>query len=186
MLRLAFPYLEAGMMINAPSRAVWDLLVDTTRWAQWGPSICGVESSDRILTPLSSGRIKTVLGFSVPFAVTHFEEGKAWSWRVFGIPATTHTVERLGAIRSRLLFGVPIPAFPYLFVCLIAMRRIAGLTEAVRDPTSFSRPPTLSRGGPNCKKQAFCIGKADFRELCELPRPAEIRKPPRPESSRIP
>lgn len=138
LLRLVFPYIEAGLMISSPSQAVWNLLVDTSRWAEWGPSLRGVECSDHILTPLSSGRIKTVLGFSVPFAVTHFEQGKAWSWRVFGVPATTHSVESLGKNRCRLRFGVPIPAFPYLFICLIAIRRIAGLTEAVRDPASVS------------------------------------------------
>jgi hypothetical protein len=121
-------------MIRAPSRVVWNLLIDTSRWGEWGPSIRGVEYSDRILKPRSSGHIKTVLGFSVPFAVTHFKPGKAWSWRVFGIPATTHSVESLGKSRCRLRFGVPILAFPYLLVCLIAIRRIADLIEQSRDP----------------------------------------------------
>jgi hypothetical protein len=138
LLRLVFPYLEAGLMIRASSHLVWNLLVDTSRWAEWGPSIRAVECSDRHLTPLSTGRIKTVLGFSVPFAVTHFKPGKAWSWRVFGIPATTHSVENFGKNRCCLRFGVPLPAFPYLFVCLIAIRRIADLIEQSRDPASVS------------------------------------------------
>ena len=135
---VVLPYIEIGSIIRAPSAAVWNLLVDTSPWAEWGPSIRAVECSDRLLTPLSSGRIKTILGFSVPFAVTHFEPGRAWSWRVFGIRASTHSVESLGKNRCRLRFGVPIPAFPYLLICLIAIRRIADLSEQIRDPASAS------------------------------------------------
>ena len=134
LLRLVFPYLEAGLVIRAPSHRVWEVLVDTWRWAEWGPSVRAVECSDQFLSPLSSGRIKTVLGFRVPFAVTHFKPGTAWSWRVFGIPATTHAVESLGEDRCRLWFGVPLPAFPYLLTCVIAMRRIARLIEPSQGP----------------------------------------------------
>jgi hypothetical protein len=138
LLRLVFPYLEVGLMIRAPSRVAWNLLVDTSRWVEWGPSIRAVECSDRLLNPLSSGRIKTLLGFSAPFAVTHLKPGEAWSWRVLGIPATTHLVESLGKNRCCLWFGVPIPAFPYLLVCLNAIRRIARLAEAGRGQSSVS------------------------------------------------
>jgi hypothetical protein len=136
LLRLVFPYLEACLMIRTPSQRVWNLLVDTSRWAEWGPSIRAVECSDRILTPVSSGRIKTILGFSAPFAVTHFKPGIAWSWRVFGIPATTHSVESLGKNRCCLRFGVPLPAFPYLLICLTAMQRIADLVSQGQGPES--------------------------------------------------
>jgi hypothetical protein len=136
LLRLVFAYIEAGLLVRAASDAVWNILVDTSRWVEWGPSIRAVECSERFLTAFSSGRVKTVLGFSVPFAVSRFESGKAWSWRIFGIPATTHTVESLGANRSRLLFGVPILAFPCLLVCSIAIRRLAALIERNRDPAS--------------------------------------------------
>ena len=129
LLRVVFPFIEAGLLVNAAADEVWQFLVDTSRWVEWGPSIRGVESTDRFLTALSSGRVRTLLGFSVPFAVTRFEPGRTWSWRVFGIPATTHTVESLGANRSRLLFGVPLIAFPYLLVCLVAMKRIDALIE---------------------------------------------------------
>jgi hypothetical protein len=132
LVRASFPYIEVALIIRAPSHEVWNLLVDTSRWAEWGPSIRAVECFDRLLTPLSAGRIKTVLGFSVPFAVSHFKPGKAWSWRVLGIPATTHSVESLGKNLCRLFFGVPIVAFPYLPICLMAIRRIAELTEPAR------------------------------------------------------
>lgn len=138
MLRARFPYIEVGLIIRAPSHVVWNLLVDTSRWAEWGPSIRAVECPQRFLTQHAFGLIKTVFGFSVPFAVIHFEPGKAWSWRVFGIPATTHSVESLGKASCRLLFGVPIFLFPYLLVCLMAIRRIADFTEPGRGRTSAS------------------------------------------------
>jgi hypothetical protein len=137
-LRIAFPYIEVGLLVKAASEEVWQILVDTSRWVEWGPSIRNVESNERFLTALSSGLVRTVPGFSVPFAVTRFEPGKTWSWRVFGIPATTHTVESLGANRSRLLFGVPLIAFPYLLVCLVAIKRISLLIERSHDPASAS------------------------------------------------
>ena len=127
MLRVVFPYIEVGLLISAAPDEVWRMLVDTSRWLEWGPSIREVDSTDRFLTVHSSGRVRTVLGFSVPFAVTRFEAGKSWSWRIFRIPATTHTVESLGANRSLLLFGVPLIAFPYLLVCFLAMKRIRSL-----------------------------------------------------------
>jgi hypothetical protein len=138
LLRVAFPYIEVGLVVRAASDAAWKILVDTSRWVEWGPSIRAVECSERFLKAFSSGRVRTVLGFSVPFAVTRFEPGKCWSWRVFGISATTHTVESLGANHSRLLFGVPILAFPYLLVCLVAIRRLVALIERNRDPASVS------------------------------------------------
>jgi hypothetical protein len=137
-LRVVFPYIEVGLLVRAAADEVWKALVDTSRWVEWGPSILAVESTERFLTALSSGRVRSILGFSVPFAVTRFKPGRTWSWRVFGITATSHTVESLGASRSRLIFGVPIPAFPYLFVCLIAIRRLAALIESDPVPVSVS------------------------------------------------
>ncbi len=134
MLRVVFPYIEVGLTVEVPSDAVWDILVDTARWPEWGPTVRAVACPDRFLTPRSRGRIRTVLGFSVPFVVLRFEPGKAWSWSINGIPATTHTVERLGPRRSRLFFGVPIPAFPYLAVCLVAIWRIAALVSKEKEP----------------------------------------------------
>ena len=138
MIRVVFPYVEIGLQVRATADEVWKILVDTSRWVEWGPSIHAVERSERFLTASSSGRVKTVLRFSVPFTVTRFEPGRTWSWRVFGIPATTHTVESLSANRSRLLFGVPLIAFPYLLVCLVAIKRINSLIERNRDPASAS------------------------------------------------
>ena len=138
MLRLVFPYVEVGLLINADADGVWRILVDTSRWVEWGPSIRAVESTERFLTARASGRVRTVLGFSVPFAVSRFEPGKNWTWRIFGLPATTHEVESLGPKLSRLFFGVPLIAFPYLLFCSVALRRISSLVEHHQGPASAS------------------------------------------------
>ena len=138
MLRVVFPHVEVGLPVNADADEVWRILVDTSRWVEWGPSIRAVESTERFLTARASGRVRTVLGFLVPFAVTRFEAGKSWTWRIFGLPATTHGVESLGPKRSRLFFGVPLIAFPYLLVCSLALRRISSLVEHHQGPASAS------------------------------------------------
>lgn len=140
MLRVVFPYVEIGLVVKAAADEVWKVLIDTSRWAEWGPSVRAVASPDRFLKALSSGWVGTVLGFSVPFAVTRFEPGRSWSWRVLGVPATTHTVESLGLNRSQLSFGVPFMVFPYLVVCLVAIRRLRALIEQGRDPASCQDP----------------------------------------------
>lgn len=140
MLRVIPPYVEIGLVVKAAADEVWKVLIDTSRWVEWGPSIRAVACRDRFLTVLSSDWVRTVLGFSVPFAVTRFEPGRSWSWRVLGVPATTHTVESLGLNRSHLFFGVPLMVFPYLLVCLVAIKRLRALIEQGRDPASCQTP----------------------------------------------
>jgi len=124
MIRLSFPYIEISRKVGASSNRVWGLLTDTFVWRQWGPSIIAVQSSDRYIRKGSHGRIKTALRFWVPFQVTDLEFGKCWSWRIFGLRATGHRLERLDKDSCRLVFQVPIWAAPYLIVCKIAMDRL--------------------------------------------------------------
>ena len=120
-------YLEVHRIVDASASAVWDLLIDTTRWPVWGPSVSAVECPDRFIHEGSRGRVKTSLGVWVPFAVTAFRPGYYWSWRVFDLPATDHRVDPLPLERCRLTFAVPTVAAPYLTVCRIAMVRIEHL-----------------------------------------------------------
>ena len=66
------------------------------------------------------------LGPALPFTVTEFVPGRRWSWRVAGIPATSHEVVAEGG-GSRVTFGVPLWAPAYLAVCAIALRRLERL-----------------------------------------------------------
>jgi hypothetical protein len=114
-------------------RIVWELLVDTSRWAEWGPSVATVETADVRLRAHATGRVCTPIGLSLPFVVTEFTEGQSWSWSVAGVPATTHTVEPVPG-GCRVTFGVPAVAAPYTLVCRLALRRIEELARAADPP----------------------------------------------------
>jgi len=116
------------LMAVDPS-VVWDLLVDTSRWSEWGPSVTEVDVPDVRLRARSTGRVRSPLGLWVPFTVTEFEEGRTWAWTVAGVPATTHSVEPAPG-GCRVAFGVPTPAAPYALVCRAALRRIERLAQA--------------------------------------------------------
>ena len=121
--------LETSVEILAPASAAWELLTDTSRWPQWGPSVSRVESVERYIGPGSTGRVKIVIGVWLPFRVTEFVAGQRWDWEVAGIPATGHRVESLGVDRCRVVFEVPLLAAPYLAICRLAAHRIRSILE---------------------------------------------------------
>ena len=116
--------------IAAPPGVLWRLLVDTDRWSDWGPTVRAVELDAPCLSSGSRGRVQTAVGLWVPFEITRFEEGRAWSWKVGGVPATEHTVEAVNELNCRVAFGAPWVATPYLAVCLIALGRLDRLAHA--------------------------------------------------------
>lgn len=113
----------------APAAAVWDVLVDLDQWPGWGPTVRAAEldGGGRRLRAAARGTVTTAVGVSVPFVVTRWVAGARWSWDVAGMPATSHSVQPLGADRCALTFGVPWFAVPYLAVCRVAAERIADL-----------------------------------------------------------
>lgn len=127
--------------VAAPADAVWTLLTDTRQWPAWGPSITGAEPADAApagavtaeLGPGSRGRVRTVLGVALPYAVTGFEAGRYWSWSVAGVAATGHRVtpQTGGCL---VTFTVPWWAPAYLPVCALALRRIERLAAAAGSP----------------------------------------------------
>jgi hypothetical protein len=129
MLRINPPNIEIKRLINASPQALWDLLTDTSRWVEWGPSVLAVECSERHIRLGSEGKVRTVVRLWVPFVITEMDEGRYWSWHVFGLPATGHRVERVGKGVCQLVFQVPIFAAPYAIICGIALRRIAQISE---------------------------------------------------------
>lgn len=121
--------METSVEIPAPAAAAWELLTDTSRWPQWGPSVSRVESAQQRIGPGSTGRVQTTIGVWLPFRITEFVAGQRWNWEVAGIPATGHRVESLGPDRCRVTFEVPLLAAPYLAVCRLALQRIRNILE---------------------------------------------------------
>lgn len=117
--------LDVSRRVEVPAARAWDLLVETERWPEWGPSVLAVDAPPRV-GPGTRGRVRTPLGW-LRFEVTGYEEGRAWRWRVAGMPATGHRVEPLGAQACRITFEVPLWATPYALVCRVALGRIARL-----------------------------------------------------------
>ena len=126
--RVVLP-LSVSRTVAAPPDEVWRLLVEVEQWPRWGPSISEVQLDhigDRIRAG-STGMVVPPIGVPLPFRVTDFVDGERWSWRVAGIPATSHRVEAVGA-GTRVSFGVPPWAPAYLAVCALALRRLERLT----------------------------------------------------------
>ena len=132
MIRLGFPDMKICRTVPASPEAVWDLLTDTVRWTEWGPSVRAVACVERYIRKGSRGWVGTPLGFKLPFVVTEWEEGRYWRWRVAGIRATGHRVEPRARNSCLVLFEVPLVAAPYLVVCKVALDRIAGLCRESR------------------------------------------------------
>jgi len=127
--RISFPNVEISRCIKASPEALWDILTDTTRWPTWGPSVVDVQCPHKRIQKGSRGRVKTALGLWIPFLVTDFELERYWSWRVFGVRATGHRVEKCAEGLSRLTFEVPLLGAPYVIVCRGAISRIADILE---------------------------------------------------------
>jgi hypothetical protein len=115
--------------VGAPAAHVWRVLIDTTTWPRWGPSISEVRHEGRFLGPGSTGQIRPPVGPWLDFTVTRFEEGRFWSWSVAGVPATAHRVESIDAHRSRAGIDVPLVVVPYAVVGAVALQRIDRLAR---------------------------------------------------------
>lgn len=109
--------------IRCPVGSVWTILTRVAAWPEWGPTVAGATVPSGVVGPGSSGTVRTVVGLTLPFSITGFEEGRSWAWSVAGIPATTHHV-RPTADGCVVTFTVPWWAPAYLPVCALALRRI--------------------------------------------------------------
>jgi hypothetical protein len=118
------PLLHISRQLPAPADCVWQLITDTHRWPDWGPSIRRVHCKQRFIRAGSRGRIQTALGLWLPFAVDRFDPGRYWDWRVCGVAATGHRLDSAGPGRCTLSFTVPFWAFGYGLVCRLALMRI--------------------------------------------------------------
>jgi len=113
--------------VDAPVDVVWDVLTDTERWPDWGPSITDVESADRFITAGSRGRVRALGAVWLPFEITSYGTYR-WTWTVARVPATGHFVEThpAGAVVG---FELPPLAVGYVPVCQRACARIGALAR---------------------------------------------------------
>ena len=125
MLKISLPKLKVSRIIRTRPEKLWDLLTDTRRWTEWGPTLKAVQSEARYIRAGSKGHVKTILGFWLPFVVTEWAQGQYWSWHIFNIRATGHRIETIDNACCRLVFEVPLWAGPYVIICKIAANRIA-------------------------------------------------------------
>ncbi len=126
--------LTTAVAINVPATTAWELLIDTRRWPEWGPSVTRVDCADRCIGPGTVGRVQTAFGPWLSFQITEFIAGQYWHWKVAGIPATGHRVLSIGPSLCRVVFEVPVLAAPYLVVCRLAAQRIKNILEEERHP----------------------------------------------------
>jgi hypothetical protein len=126
--------LTTALAINAPATAAWELLIDTRRWPEWGPSVARVDCDDRCIGMGTVGRVQTAFGLWLSFQITQFIDGQYWHWKVAGLPATGHRVESIGPSLCKVVFEVPVLAAPYLIICRLAAQRIKSILEEERHP----------------------------------------------------
>jgi len=135
-IRIRWWCIEVKRKFAAPAQELWDLLTDTQKWPQWGPSVVAVQSPERYIKLHTTGKVLTLLGWWAPFTITEFEEGRYWSWRVHGVQATGHRLIQERSDQCTVIFEVPPAAAPYVFFCALALDRIAKLLA-----TKTSQPP---------------------------------------------
>ena len=119
----------ATRRIDAPVDRVWNCLVETALWPRWGPTVRDVEGPDRIEIG-SSGRVTTPFVLSLSFEVTHLVEGRSWSWKVAGVPATGHRVEAGPDDTTVVSFDCP---WWTPFYLPVLRRGLARLDDVARD-----------------------------------------------------
>ncbi|WP_135302685.1 SRPBCC family protein [Haloarcula amylovorans] len=118
-------------VVDAPVEAVWQVLTDTERWSEWGPSITAVDCAERHIRTGTIGRVRVVGGLWLRFDIETCENYR-WTWTVARVPATGHFVDP-HPDGSVVGFEIPPLAAGYAPVCGRACARIAAVTETTRD-----------------------------------------------------
>jgi carbon monoxide dehydrogenase subunit G len=78
-------FFETSRHIEAPTRAVWDVLFDVARWAEWTPTIDSVQRLDD--GPFGVGSRAKVRQPKLPQAqweVTEVVDGRSFTWEARG------------------------------------------------------------------------------------------------------
>lgn len=125
--------IRVSMEYGVSEERLWQIITDTKLWSKWGPSVKTVVCESRHIHENSKGKIQTAVGLWVPFEITGFEKFHYWGWKVNGIEATEHYIEKLSDEKTRLSFSMPKWAAPYTFICWLALKRIKKLLNRKQD-----------------------------------------------------
>ncbi|WP_435347352.1 SRPBCC family protein [Haloarchaeobius sp. HRN-SO-5] len=118
--------IEVAREIPVSRMLAWELLTDTWRWSDWGPTITEVDAPTRFIADGLHGRVNVLGAVWVPYEITSCD-GERWTWDVARLPATGHRVEELTEERCRVVFELPLVAAPYVPVCKRALDRIEAI-----------------------------------------------------------
>ena len=122
--------LVVSRLLLCSQEAAWQVITDTEQWPYWGPSVSRVRCAQRYIQLGSTGSVRTVFGFWVPFSINRYQHLHFWSWRIGRFEATGHRLAITKDGFCRISFDMPWWAFPYVLICAIALRRISRLLEA--------------------------------------------------------
>ena len=136
MIRISATHVSVGKYYPASPLSVWDLITDTVKWPQWGPTVKKVQCSERFIRKGSEGRVLTAFGIWLPFVITEYEHARFWSWAVASVKATGHRIQAAQTGGCQLWFEVPIIAAPYTMVCHMALVRIKNLLSESAKPSA--------------------------------------------------
>ncbi len=105
------------------------MLTDTRKWRKWGPTVIDADCADRYIRKGALGRVQILSRQWLRFVITKYEHGHYWSWTVASVTATGHRVDHIDEGRCKISFELPILWAPYIIVCWVALKRIAGMLE---------------------------------------------------------
>jgi carbon monoxide dehydrogenase subunit G len=63
MFNMSLPSIKVSRIIQAAPEKVWDMLTDTTRWTEWGPTVRAVQSETRYIEAAQQVTLKRSLDF---------------------------------------------------------------------------------------------------------------------------
>jgi hypothetical protein len=127
MIKITKNRISVGKFYPVSPLIVWDIIIDTSQWPRWGPTVKNVQLSERYISTGSKGQVLTSLGVWLPFIIDEYEHGSFWSWKVATVKATGHRVQESEKGGSNLWFEIPMIAAPYTIVCQLALGRIENL-----------------------------------------------------------
>lgn len=133
---------EVSRELDTPAERAWEVLTDTERWPDWGPTVSAVDADRRFVRAGSTGDLQVLGGPWIPYEITSCEDYR-WTWDVADVPATGHRVESVPHERCRVVFELHPLATGYAPVCARALQQIEGLVGGDR---AADEPPEDTNG----------------------------------------